>query len=184
MASGDHSDLAGRASATPSRTPRYTKAAALSDGRGPLTGGPPHDRPRAPGPGGRCGRDRARGSGGAGTFPTAIHLGGRSVGWLAEEIEAWIAICVAESRTARTTADRAMNASEANENGHPPDAIERQLAHVESNRVRATYSKAMMLEERRPGLAGQSEIDGAPLGQRPWLASREYSRRAGGSAKR
>ncbi len=26
-----------------------------------------------------------------GTFPSAIHLGGRSVGWLAEEIEAWIA---------------------------------------------------------------------------------------------
>ncbi len=37
----------------------------------------------------------------------------------------------------------------ANENGHAPDAIERQLAHVESNRVRATYNKAMMLEERR-----------------------------------
>jgi len=37
----------------------------------------------------------------------------------------------------------------ANENGHPPDAIERQLAHVESNRVRATYNKALMVEERR-----------------------------------
>jgi integrase len=37
----------------------------------------------------------------------------------------------------------------ANENGHAPDAIERQLAHVESNRVRATYNKAMMVEERR-----------------------------------
>jgi hypothetical protein len=32
---------------------------------------------------------------------------------------------------------------------HPPDAIERQLAHVESNRVRATYNKALMVEERR-----------------------------------
>jgi prophage regulatory protein len=38
-----------------------------------------------------------------GAFPTAIHLGGRSVGWLAEEIEAWITACVAESRPARAT---------------------------------------------------------------------------------
>ena len=37
----------------------------------------------------------------------------------------------------------------ANENGHAPDAIERQLAHVESNRVRATYNKALLVEERR-----------------------------------
>ena len=37
----------------------------------------------------------------------------------------------------------------ANENGHAPDAIKRQLAHVESNRVRATYNKAMLVEERR-----------------------------------
>jgi integrase len=37
----------------------------------------------------------------------------------------------------------------ANENGHRPDAIERQLAHVESNKVRATYNKAMLVEERR-----------------------------------
>ena len=37
----------------------------------------------------------------------------------------------------------------ANENGHAPDAIERQLAHIESNRVRATYNKALLVEERR-----------------------------------
>lgn len=37
----------------------------------------------------------------------------------------------------------------ANENGYRPDAIERQLAHVESNRVRATYNKALLLAERR-----------------------------------
>jgi len=36
----------------------------------------------------------------------------------------------------------------ANENGFRPDAIERQLAHVESNRVRATYNKALLLNER------------------------------------
>jgi prophage regulatory protein len=35
---------------------------------------------------------------GAGTFPAAIRLGARSVGWLMEEIEAWIAARIAESR--------------------------------------------------------------------------------------
>lgn len=37
----------------------------------------------------------------------------------------------------------------ANENGFRSDAIERQLAHVESNKVRATYNKALLLEQRR-----------------------------------
>ena len=34
----------------------------------------------------------------AGAFPTAIRLGGRSVGWIASEIDAWIATRIAESR--------------------------------------------------------------------------------------
>jgi predicted DNA-binding transcriptional regulator AlpA len=38
----------------------------------------------------------------AGTFPPAICLGGRSVGWLSAEIEAWIADRVAESRSSST----------------------------------------------------------------------------------
>lgn len=37
----------------------------------------------------------------------------------------------------------------ANESGFRPDAIERQLAHVEANRVRATYNKALLIDERR-----------------------------------
>ncbi len=37
----------------------------------------------------------------------------------------------------------------ANENGYRPDAIEKQLAHVESNKVRATYNKALLVDERR-----------------------------------
>ena len=37
----------------------------------------------------------------------------------------------------------------ANEQGFRPDAIERQLAHVESNKVRATYNKAILLSQRR-----------------------------------
>ena len=36
-----------------------------------------------------------------------------------------------------------------NENGYRPDAIERQLAHVESNKVRATYNKALLLDQGR-----------------------------------
>lgn len=37
----------------------------------------------------------------------------------------------------------------ANEQGFRPDAIELQLAHAEKNAVRATYNKAIMLDERR-----------------------------------
>lgn len=37
----------------------------------------------------------------------------------------------------------------ANEQGYRPDAIERQLAHVESNKVRATYNKALLLAQRK-----------------------------------
>ncbi|PRP71974.1 hypothetical protein BUE93_03510 [Chromobacterium amazonense] len=36
-----------------------------------------------------------------------------------------------------------------NEEGFNPDAIERQLAHVERNRVRAAYNRAEYMEERR-----------------------------------
>ncbi len=37
----------------------------------------------------------------------------------------------------------------ANEQGFRPDAIEKQLAHAERNKVRATYNKALLLGERR-----------------------------------
>lgn len=37
----------------------------------------------------------------------------------------------------------------ANEQGFRPDAIERQLSHVEGNKVRATYNKALLLSQRR-----------------------------------
>ena len=40
----------------------------------------------------------------AGTFPKPIHLGLRSVGWLADEVEGWIAARIAESRTTAATA--------------------------------------------------------------------------------
>ena len=44
---------------------------------------------------------------------------------------------------------RAMASTRLNEMGWPPDVIERQLAHVEGNAVRAAYNHAEYLPERR-----------------------------------
>jgi integrase len=44
---------------------------------------------------------------------------------------------------------RSMASTVLNENSWTPDAIERQLAHVEGNSVRAAYNYAEHLEERR-----------------------------------
>ncbi len=44
---------------------------------------------------------------------------------------------------------RAMASTILNEEGYDPDVIERQLAHVETNKVRAAYHRAQYLEERR-----------------------------------
>jgi integrase len=44
---------------------------------------------------------------------------------------------------------RAMASTLLNELGYKPDVIERQLAHVERNKVRAAYNRASYLEERR-----------------------------------
>lgn len=44
---------------------------------------------------------------------------------------------------------RALASTRLNELGWPPDVIERQLAHVERNRVRAAYNRASYLSERR-----------------------------------
>ena len=44
---------------------------------------------------------------------------------------------------------RAMASTLLNEHGYPPDVIERQLAHVPNNQVRAAYNRAEYLPERR-----------------------------------
>lgn len=44
---------------------------------------------------------------------------------------------------------RATASTVLNENGFPPDHIERQLAHIERNKVRAAYNHAQYLPERR-----------------------------------
>lgn len=44
---------------------------------------------------------------------------------------------------------RAMASTILDETGFGPDVIERQLAHVERNKVRAAYNKSEYLEERQ-----------------------------------
>ena len=44
---------------------------------------------------------------------------------------------------------RALASSILNEQGFNPDAIERQLAHVEEDRIRAAYNRADYMDERR-----------------------------------
>ena len=44
---------------------------------------------------------------------------------------------------------RAMASTLLNEQGYPPDVIERQLAHVQRNQVRAAYNRAEYLPERK-----------------------------------
>jgi integrase len=44
---------------------------------------------------------------------------------------------------------RALASTTLNEMGYRPDVIERQLAHVEKNAVRAAYNRGQYLEERR-----------------------------------
>ncbi|MFV0422767.1 tyrosine-type recombinase/integrase [Oleidesulfovibrio sp.] len=44
---------------------------------------------------------------------------------------------------------RAMASTLLNEQGYDPDIIERQLAHVETNKVRAAYHRTQYLDERR-----------------------------------
>jgi integrase len=57
---------------------------------------------------------------------------------------------------------RATASSRLNEMGWTPDAIERQLAHAESNKVRAAYAHgAMYLDERRRMMQGWADyLDG------------------------
>lgn len=44
---------------------------------------------------------------------------------------------------------RSMASTNLNENGWKPDVIERQLAHIEENAVRAAYNYAEYMPERR-----------------------------------
>lgn len=60
---------------------------------------------------------------------------------------------------------RAMASSILNEQGWPPDVIERQLAHIERNRVRAAYNRAQYLPERRRMMQSWADyLDGLAAG--------------------
>ena len=67
---------------------------------------------------------------------------------------------------------RSMASTLLNENGWTPDAIERQLAHVEGNSVRAAYNYAEHLEERRRMMQWWADyLDGLKFGAaviQPW----------------
>jgi integrase len=60
---------------------------------------------------------------------------------------------------------RALFSTVANECGHDPDVIERQLAHVERNEVRAAYHRAAYVDERAKLMQWWADyIDGKRLG--------------------
>lgn len=59
---------------------------------------------------------------------------------------------------------RAMASTRLNELGWASDLIERQLAHVESNKVRAAYNRAQYLEERRKMMCAWADyLDGLKI---------------------
>jgi integrase len=52
-----------------------------------------------------------------------------------------------------------------NEQGYSPDVIERQLAHVERNKVRAAYNRAEYLDQRRQMMQAWADyLDGLRAG--------------------
>jgi integrase len=60
---------------------------------------------------------------------------------------------------------RSMASTLLNEQGFPPDVIELQLAHTERNKVRAAYSKAQRLPERRNMMQAWADyLDGLRAG--------------------
>jgi integrase len=66
---------------------------------------------------------------------------------------------------------RAMASTRLNEMGWRPDLIERQLAHVEKDNIRATYNRAVYLNERRQMLQAWADHLDALRTQLPAVAS-------------
>ena len=60
---------------------------------------------------------------------------------------------------------RATASTVLNELGHPPDVIERQLAHAPRNKIRAAYNRAQYLPERRKLMQAWADyLDGLKQG--------------------
>lgn len=53
---------------------------------------------------------------------------------------------------------RSLASSVLNEQGFNPDAIERQLAHIENNKIRAAYNRADYLNERKEFMQWYSDF--------------------------
>ena len=53
---------------------------------------------------------------------------------------------------------RSLASSVLNEQGFNPDAIERQLAHIENNKIRAAYNRADYLTERKEFMQWYSDF--------------------------
>jgi integrase len=71
---------------------------------------------------------------------------------------------------------RATASTVLNELGHPPDVIERQLAHAPRNKVRAAYNRAQYLPERKKLMQAWADyLDGMKAGARilPFRRDRE-----------
>jgi len=71
---------------------------------------------------------------------------------------------------------RAMASTRLNEIGWAPDVIERQLAHVEKNKVRAAYNRAQYLDERIRMLQAWADyLDGLRAGGKVVAIKRKAS---------
>lgn len=71
---------------------------------------------------------------------------------------------------------RALFSTVANECGHNPDAIERQLAHVERNEVRAAYHRATYLKDRADLMQWWADyLDGRKGGKVVKIAARKVA---------
>lgn len=71
---------------------------------------------------------------------------------------------------------RALASSILNEQGFNPDAIERQLAHVEEDRIRAAYNRADYMDERREMMQWYSLIpSGLKIEDKGWPSENLFS---------
>lgn len=78
-------------------------------------------------------------------FPSRIHTSG----YISDNTLGKIIKTLGYKGIATPHGFRSLASSILNEQGYNPDAIERQLAHVEENRIRAAYNRADYMAERR-----------------------------------
>ncbi len=72
---------------------------------------------------------------------------------------------------------RALASTTLNEMGYRPDVIERQLAHIEKNAVRAAYHRSQYLEERRTMMQAWADFLDAQIDAQKVVAFRRRAKR-------